>query len=144
MVAIKIRSSKDIIRAYLENLGFFGKELEAAQDEMLKKWEASSQKQEISVFPDGIILEKAKKVFAGSKLSDEQLIARYKYGFLLSESKNKYKNFNLGNESETFAALLKDLMFATTPDYCFAEMKPQKIETPQSFLNKIFHKCKKD
>ena len=43
MVAIKIRSSKDIIRAYLENLGFSGRELETAQDEMLKKWEASSQ-----------------------------------------------------------------------------------------------------
>ncbi len=144
MVAIKIRSSKDIIRAYLENLDFLGKELETAQDEMLKKWEVSSQKQEISVFLDGIILEKAKKVFAGGKLSDEQLIARYKYGFLLSESKNKYKNFNLGKEEETFAALLKDLMFATTPDYRFAEMKPQKIEAPQSFLSKIFHKCKKD
>lgn len=105
-----------------------------------------------SVFPktrdfglsDSIILEKAKKVFAGSKLSDEQLIARYKYGFLLSESKNKYKNFNLGEESETFATLLQNLMFATAPDYCFAEMKPQKIEAPQSFLNKIFHKRKKD
>ena len=144
MVAIKIRSSKDIIRAYLENLDFLGKELETAQDEMLKKWEVSSQKQEISVFLDGIILEKAKKVFAGGKLSDEQLIARYKYGFLLSESKNKYKNFNLGKEEETFAALLKDLMFATTPDSRFAEMKPQKIEAPQSFLSKIFHKCKND
>lgn len=144
MVAIKIRSSKDIIRAYLENLGFSGKELEAAQDEMLKKWETSSQKQEISVFPDSIILEKAKKVFNGGNLSDEQLVARYKYGFLLSESKNKYKNFNLGDESETFAALQKGLMFATAPDYCFAEMKPQKIEAPQSFLSKIFHKRKKD
>ena len=144
MVAIKIRSSKDIIRAYLENLGFSGRELEAAQDEMLKKWEASSQKQEISVFPDSIILEKAKKFFAGSNLSDEQLVARYKYGFLLSESKNKYKNFNLGDESGTFAALQKGLMFATAPDYCFAEMKPQKIEAPQSFLSKIFHKRKKD
>ncbi len=144
MVAIKIRSSKDIIRAYLENLGFSGKELEAAQDEMLKKWETSSQKQEISVFPDSIILEKAKKVFNGGNLSDEQLVARYKYGFLLSESKNKYKNFNLGDESETFAALQKGLIFATAPDYCFAEMKPQKIEAPQSFLSKIFHKRKKD
>lgn len=144
MVTIKIRSCKDIIRAYLENLGFSGKELETAQTMMLSTWEKSSQKQDISVFLDGIILKKAQKVFVGSKVSDELLAARYKYGFLLSESKNKYKNFNLGDESGTFAALQKGLMFATAPDYCFAEMKPQKIEAPQSFLSKIFHKRKKD
>ena len=144
MVAIKIQSSADIIRAYLQNLGFSGKLLEVATGEMLKKWEAPSQKQEISIFLDKLILEKAKKAFPESPLKDEQLIAQYKFGFLISASKDKYRDFNFGDDIRIFCSEEQAKMFAPAPGYSFAEMKPQKIESPYGFIRKIFHKRKKD
>ena len=144
MVAIKIQSSADIIRAYLQNIGFSGKMLETAAGEMLKRWEASSQKQEISVFLDRLILEKAQKAFPGSLLKDEQLVAQYKFGFLISASKDKYRDFNIGDDGRIFCFEEQAKMFATAPGYSFAEMKPQKIETPYRLIRKIFHKRKKD
>lgn len=144
MVAVKIQSSRDIIRAYLQNLGFSGRPLEAAENEILKKWEASAQKQEISAFLDKIILEKAKKAFPGSRLDDELLTAQYKFGFLVSSSKDKYRDFNFGEEEKTFYPVAQEKLFATAPEYSFAEMKPQKIEAPHGFISKIFHNRKKD
>lgn len=143
MVAIRIQSSEDIIKAYFRNLGFRGKELGKVCEDTAGRWnENASGKEDILTFLDGIIVEKAQTVFSSNdKLGKSQIAAKFKMGFLLSTKKSRFEDFINNDLKEDFLEAENNKIFATAPEYKPKEMKAQKIESPETsgWLNKIFH-----
>lgn len=147
MVAIKIQSIDDIIKAYLENLSF-SRDLSAKLTEKIKPLIADKVEKGAGVLEqlDKILLKSAKDVFADLNMTDEQLIALFKFTFLRAGGAKLWgKDFFRTKVSEKFKSALQNEVVVNAPVYIMSQMKAQKIEsvTAKNFLIKLFsHKGK--
>ena len=133
MVALKIRDKEDILTAYLKSFGFSGNKLKALSENLLQKLPGLTSKdgEKLISYTDKIILKNARLVFKSAALSDEQLLAQFKLCFLLCRGADFCSLENLKN-TELPADLIKQMQnhfIINAPQYHFAVMKPQKIES---------------
>lgn len=143
MVTIKIQSADDIIRAYLQSLGFANADVQKNIRFLKDKAGTSlTDGDKIIKALDNIILTSAKKVFCNSSLDDEQLIALFKLCFLQANGADKWghKIFETLKEDDDIAKSLREYVVYVAPDYVFSQMKPQEIDIPHPshLLKKIF------
>lgn len=149
MAAIKVQSIGDIITAYLETLGmsrdddrleFFVKELHASLGDLTGK-----EKDIVSLL-DGVLCQKAQKIFDDLPAAPAQAAAIYKFCFLESGGFKLWgKEFLHPENSETFKKALREKNVVTAPRYVLSRMQAQKIESiaPKNILHKIMaHKGK--
>ena len=82
MVAIKIQSLDDIVRAYLENLGFRGRRLEDNTGQISAMLGPEFNPDDVSSSLDNLIYGFARKIFKGKNIDKEQKIALFKFCFM--------------------------------------------------------------
>lgn len=140
MVAIKVTSADDIIKAYLLSLGYPEETIERPAErikEFIKK--DLDNNADILAVLDAIVLKKAKSAFMFSKnIKNEQVLAMFKLAFILSDGA-KYYIFDGDLDAKLMAKMEKNL-YVSAPDCKFSEMHPQKIEhsSLKSFTKRLF------
>lgn len=149
MVTLKIQSGDDIIRAYFMNLGFSEKQLPSLTRLIDERFGCIPKDgDELVAFIDKQVLLLAQSVFPHSVLPPEQLLAQFKLFFLLCNGAEKCTETVLKNHRlpDGLSEQMRLAAFETAPGYCFSDMAPQKIETPQParFFHKLFHRPTKE
>ncbi len=144
MVTIKIQSQSDVIRAYLETLGFNSDKaqksalkLEQLFDNTIKNGE------EIIAELDKRLLGAARKVWPLSEYESEQLVALFKLIYLINEGAQRWGDVVFYDEdvSEDLRKAMISHSISQAPNYSFVQMQPQKIEpvSPKNWLKRLLH-----
>lgn len=147
MVAIKIQSLDDIVKAYLQNLGFEGKRLDSAVGMLLMRLGNDYNADNVLSSLDELIYKSAQQIFEKNKLAKEQKIAMFKLCFLLNDGAQKWDvQVLLGDKIDNkIATLMQEKILQVAPPYKFSVMKPQVIETVDlgEVIEKIMKTSKK-
>lgn len=144
MVAIKIQSASDIVKAYLKGLNYDEKAAEKATKNILenlgKKFKPDD---DVTKILDDFLLKKAKKVIKNKNLNNEQILAYFKTRFIMENGAEKY-DFK-DEMKDSFLEELAQKGLEVIPEYHLSQMLPQKIESTsaKSILKNLFKKNKK-
>ena len=126
MVAINIQSADDIIAAYLKYLKFSDKQ--ARKIAAVIKENVVGQSDIVQAIDD-LLIPQARLVFEGMYLTDEQLVALYKFCFLQAGGAKKWgSDFFKPEPSPAFAEALRREVMLNAPVYQMSRMLPQRIE----------------
>lgn len=145
MVAIKIQSIDDIIRAYLTDLGFDeaqGKKNLAAVKKLLPKDCCSGD--EIIHCLDEKLKANGQIIFKGSQLADPQMLVLVRLTYIRAGAAGKWGADILTKDqfpADMVRSLHKEIV-ESAPNYVLSQMKPQAIE-PAHLLQKIFRHSEK-
>ena len=133
MVAIKIQSLEDIIRAYLKNLGFEGRALEGGVSKLTEKYGEVLKKDDVSSALDKLIGKAAAKIYKEKSWNTEQKTAMLKFCFVRYQGAERWGLNALLEDEISVEAIddLRGLKLLTAPECRMVQMKAQKIETPQ-------------
>lgn len=139
MVAIKIQSLDDIVKAYLENLGFKKNALTKASEEVKKLLEGRVNNDNVLSSLDDLTVASAKQIFDSSGDNAEQLSALFKLSYLTNNGADKW-GADIFDHQKITAAMKKQMLekaICVVPHYQMSEMKPQVIESaqPQKILS---------
>lgn len=142
MVAIKIQSLEDIVKAYLENLGFSGMNLSCGVEQLMAEQSANFNHDDVLSSLDQLVSKAAAKVFKSKELDKEQKLALFKLCYLRCSGAEKWDVQLLWGEgiSDEILDCLRQQEIKIVPPYKMSQMLPQKIETmqPQNLFSKLF------
>lgn len=141
MVAIKIQSLDDIVRAYLENLGFRGRRLEDNTGQISAMLGPEFNPYDVSSSLDNLIYGFARKIFKGKNIDKEQKIALFKFCFMECGGADKWGAEMFGARTVPVEIIkeMRSKAIEIVPPYQMSKMLPQVIETPEQLLGKILH-----
>lgn len=149
MVAIKIQSLEDIVRAYLKNLGFDGEVLETGVHRLTAEHGETLKKGDVPSALDALIGKAAVKIYKEKSWNTEQKTAMLKFCFVRYDGAQRWGVAALLDDEIPAAVIgeLRSLKLLTAPECRMMKMMPQKIEAPQprKFLGRlIFSKGKQN
>ena len=132
MVAVKIQSKEDIIKAYLKSFGFEKERLVIVTETILGKLQnvPIQDADKIVQFIDDILTKQAKRIFSPSPLEDNQLLAQFKLCFFKCKGAKCCSTDNLKKLQlpEDLIAKMRKSYVVNAPQYHYQAMKPQSIE----------------
>ena len=134
MVAIKIQNAEDIIKAYLQSLGFTA---DVNSRKFIEAYPSLLKAEDVVAELNEIISGCAAK-FLGQKSASEHLSAAFRYLFITLSLAQKYGVESLlpdFNNQQLFAELRQE-RFESAPAYCWSDVPVQTIE-PLSFHKHI-------
>lgn len=142
MVAIKVQSLEDIVKAYLENLGFSGMNLSCGVERIMAEKSKAINYDDVLSSLDNLVSQAAAKVFKNKELDKGQKLALFKFCYLRCLGADKWDVQLLWGEglSNEIAETLREQEIKVVPPYKISHMMPQKIETvqPQNIFLKFF------
>ena len=131
MVTIKIQSQCDIIKAYLETMGFCSEKaansalkLDQMFDDNIKNGE------EIIAELDKRLLQLAHKLWPLTEYDVEQLVSLFKLLYLINNGAEKWGDVVFYDKAlpEDLYKVMVSHNITQAPNYALSQMQPQKIE----------------
>ncbi len=143
MVAIKIRSLEDIVKAYLENFEFNAKKVEQGVQYLITNCQIDHDNVTASL--DALLLKKAKKIYPEKVLSNEQKTAMLKLAFVLANGAQEWKVQDLfgSDDNQKLFEKMRANAVVPAPEYVLSNMFPQAIEMPDNLWKKLWGKKRK-
>ena len=142
MVALKIQTLDDIVKAYLQSLGFSQENCDISVSGVIDKLQNDFDDNNVIYALDELIYKTAKKIFAKEKLSKSQKIAMFKLCFLQSDGASKWGVDALFEDAVSVVAVgeMKEQVLRIVPEYNMSKMEPQIIEfaNPIDVVKKFF------
>ncbi len=142
MVTIKIQSQCDIIKAYLETMGFCSEKaansalkLDQMFDDNIKNGE------EIIAELDKRLLQLAHKLWPLTEYDIEQLVSLFKLLYLINNGAEKWGDVVFYDKAlpEDLYKVMVSHNITQAPNYALSQMQPQKIEPaiPQHWFKRL-------
>ncbi len=142
MVTIKIQSQCDIIKAYLETMGFCSEKaansalkLDQMFDDNIKNGE------EIIAELDKRLLQLAHKLWPLTEYDVEQLVSLFKLLYLINNGAEKWGDVVFYDKAlpEDLYKVMVSHNITQAPNYALSQMQPQKIEPaiPQHWFKRL-------
>lgn len=142
MVTIKIQSQCDIIKAYLETMGFCSEKaansalkLDQMFDDNIKNGE------EIIAELDKRLLQLAHKLWPLTEYGVEQLVSLFKLLYLINNGAEKWGDVVFYDKAlpEDLYKVMVSHNITQAPNYALSQMQPQKIEPaiPQHWFKRL-------
>ena len=146
MVAVKVQSLKDIIRAYLQNLGFSGQKLEAAVEDVAACAGDYYDGGSIVDFLDALPVShmRRQRKFAG--MPDYQIAALFKLVFIENDGAGRWGTLPWCQKElpTEMLALTERYAADMLPAYKASRMEAQPIESlrPVRWFTRLFRRRK--
>ena len=144
MVAVKVQSLKDIIRAYLQNLGFSGQKLEAAVEDVAACAGDYSDGGSVVDFLDALPVSHMRLQGKFASMTDYQIAALFKLVFIEHDGVRRWGTSPWCQKGLPAEMLVLAERYAADmlPAYQASRMKAQPIESlrPVRWFTRLFRR----
>lgn len=142
MVTIKIQSQCDIIKAYLETMGFCSEKAANSALKLDQMFDGNIKNgEEIIAELDKRLLQLAHKLWPLTEYDVEQLVSLFKLLYLINNGAEKWGDVVFYDKAlpEDLYKVMVSHNITQAPNYALSQMQPQKIEPaiPQHWFKRL-------